>query len=218
MGKVERTLIPKQPGSQYTNEQIMERSKYSDEDRRRAVIEYYIHGTQTKVAEITGIPRRTISDWTQTEWFVEQSQAMEAQTEKKILAKNREIIDASQAQLLDRVENGDFKLVKTKKAIKHDDGSLEASEDYELKRVPMPGRDLNITSGTVQDKRRTQLNLPTSISSSQNSQDQLKAVMDDLLGAAKAYDEKRVNSIKGECIEIGDEAMNQSLQSATKKN
>ena len=114
--------------------------------------------------------------------------------------------------------NGDHKLVKTKKAIKHDDGSLEVSEDYELKRVPMPGRDLNITGGTVQDKRRTQLNLPTSISSSQNSQDQLKAVMDDLLGAAKAYDEKRANSIKGECIEIGDKVADQSPQPATKKN
>ena len=180
-------------------------SKYSDEDRRRVAIEYHIHGTQTKAAEITGIPRRTISDWIKTDWFVEQSNALHVQTEKKILAKNQEIIDASQSQLLDRVENGDHKLVKTKKVIEHDDGSSEVVEDYELKRVPMPGRDLNITSGTVQDKRRTQLNLPTSISSSRNSQDHLKAVMDNLLGAAKVYDEKRVNSIKGECVEIRDE-------------
>ena len=196
----------------------MERSKYSDEDRRRVAIEYHIHGTQTKVAEITGIPRRTISDWIKTEWFVEQSQAMEAQAEKLILAKNRQIIDASQDELLDRVLNGDSKLVKTKKVIEHDDGSSEVVEDYELKRVPMPGRDLNITSGTVQDKRRTQLNLPTSISTSQKSQDQLKAVMDNLLGAAKAYDEKRANSINGECVEIKDEVTDQSPQSALKKN
>ena len=196
----------------------MERSKYSDEDRRRVVIEYHIHGTQTKAAEITGIPRRTISDWTQTEWFVEQSHAMEAQAEQLILAKNRQIIDASQDELLDRVLNWDSKLVKTKKVVGHDDGSSEVVEDYELKRVPMPGRDLNITSGTVQDKRRTQLNLPTSISSNQKSQDQLKAVMDDLLGAAKAYDEKRVDSIKGECTEIEGEVEDQSPQSAPKKN
>jgi len=140
--------------------QVMERSKYSDEDRRRVVIEYHIHGTQTKAAEITGVPRRTISDWIQTEWFEAQSKALHAQTEKKILAKNQTIIDASQDELLDRVLNGDSKLVKTKKVIEHDDGSSEVVEDYELKRVPMPGRDLNITSGTVQDKRRTQLNLP----------------------------------------------------------
>ena len=81
---------------------------------------------------------------------------------------------------------------------------MEMSENHELKRVPMPGRDLNITTGTIQDKRRTQLNLPTSISSNQKSQDQLNAVMDNLLGAAKAYDEKRANSINGECIEIKD--------------
>jgi len=199
-------------------EQIMERSKYSDEDRRRVAIEYHIHGTQTKVAEVTGVPRRTISDWLQTEWFEAQSQAIEAQTEKKILAKNRQIIDASQDELLDRVLNGDSKLVKTKKVIEHDDGSSEVVEDYELKRVPMPGRDLNITSGTVQDKRRTQLNLPTAISSSQSSQDQLKAVMDDLLGAAQAYDEKRANSIKGECTEIEGEVEDQSPQPAPKKH
>jgi len=198
-------------------EPVMERSKYSDEDRRRVAIEYHIHGTQTKVAKITGIPQTTISDWLKTEWFVEQSQAIEAQTEQLILAKNRQIIDASQDELLDRVLNGDSKLVKTKKVIEHDDGSSEVVEDYELKRVPMPGRDLNITSGTVQDKRRTQLNLPTSISTSQNSQDQLKAVMDDLLGAAKAYDEKRVDSINGECTEIMEEVTDQSLQSVPKK-
>jgi len=196
----------------------MERSKYSDETRRRVAIEYHIHGTQTKVAKITGVPRRTISDWIQTEWFEAQSKALHAQTEKKILAKNQTIIDASQDELLDRVLNGDSKLVKTKKVIEHDDGSSEVVEDYELKRVPMPGRDLNITSGTVQDKRRTQLNLPTSISSSQNSQDQLKAVMDDLLGAAKSYDEKRANSINGECIEIEGEVEDQSPQSTIKKN
>jgi len=200
------------------NEQTMERSKYSDEDRRRVAIEYHIHGTQTRVAKITGIPQTTIADWIKTEWFEEQSKAIEAQTEKKIFAKNQKIIDASQDELLDRVLNGDSKLVKTKKVIEHDDGSSEVVEDYELKRVPMPGRDLNITSGTVQDKRRTQLNLPTSISSNQNSKDQLKAVMDDLLSGAKAYDEKRANSINGECTEIKDEVTDQALQSVIKKN
>ncbi|MFB3101059.1 MAG: hypothetical protein ACE1ZM_06410, partial [Gammaproteobacteria bacterium] len=158
---------------------------------------------QTKVAKITGIPQTTIADWIKTEWFAEQSLALDAQIERKILAKNQKIIDASQDELLDRVLNGDSKLVKTKKAVTNDDGSLKVLEDYELKRVPMPGRDLNITSGTVQDKRRTQLNLPTSISSNQRAKDQLKEVMDDLLGAAKQYDEKRANSINGECIEIG---------------
>jgi len=200
------------------NEQTMERSKYSDEDRRRVAIEYHIHGTQTKVSKLTGIPQTTICDWIKTEWFEDLSKEVEAQTEKKIFAKNLKIIDASQDELLDRVLNGDSKLVKTKKVIEHDDGSSEVVEDYELKRVPMPGRDLNITSGTVQDKRRTQLNLPTSISTSQNSQDQLKAVMDDLLGAAKAYDEKRVDSINGECTEIKDELTDQTLQPVIEKN
>ena len=195
----------------------MERSKYSDEDRRRVAIEYHIHGTQTKVSKLTGIPQTTIADWLKTEWFEDLSQSLHDQTEKKIFAKNQKIIDASQNELLDRVLNGDSKLVKTKKVIEQDDGSPAVVEDYELKRVPMPGRDLNITTGTIQDKRRTQLNLPTSISNSKNSQDQLKAVMDDLLGAAKSYDEKRANSINGECTEIEGEVTDQTLHPVTKK-
>jgi len=56
------------------------------------------------------------------------------------------------------------------------------------------------------------------LTSNQKSQDQLKAVMDDLLSGAKAYDEKRANSINGECTEIKDEVTDQSSQSVIKKN
>jgi len=53
--------------------------------------------------------------------------------------------------------------VKTKKAIKRDDGSLEVSEDYELKRVPMGGKELIVGGAVVYDKQRLHRNQPTQI-------------------------------------------------------
>ncbi|MCZ6686989.1 MAG: hypothetical protein O7C69_04730, partial [Gammaproteobacteria bacterium] len=54
-----RTVIPKQPGS-----------KYTDEDRRRAVIEYCVHGVMSKVVKITGIPDTTLAHWkNKSDWW-----------------------------------------------------------------------------------------------------------------------------------------------------
>ena len=74
-------------------------------------------------------------------------------------------------ELADRIENGDQKLLKVKRAIKHDDGSVEISEDYELRAEPMKGRDLAVVTGITQDKARVQMGLATSISSNQDNRD-----------------------------------------------
>ena len=46
-------------------------SKYSDEDRRRAVVEYFVAGNMKLVAERTGIPRTTLNGWKQSDWWDE---------------------------------------------------------------------------------------------------------------------------------------------------
>jgi len=38
-------------------------SKYTDEDRRRVVIEYHIKGNDQAVADATNISRQTINTW-----------------------------------------------------------------------------------------------------------------------------------------------------------
>ncbi len=49
-------------------------SKYTDEDRRRAALEYALTGSLTKVAKRTDIPRKTVSDWkNKSDWWVEVS-------------------------------------------------------------------------------------------------------------------------------------------------
>ena len=44
-------------------------SRYSDEDRRKAVQEYLVCGSLAMVGEATGIPRKTLSDWFRSEWW-----------------------------------------------------------------------------------------------------------------------------------------------------
>jgi len=44
-------------------------SKYSDQQRREAVLEYSVCGSLTKASESTGVSRRTLADWLKSEWW-----------------------------------------------------------------------------------------------------------------------------------------------------
>ncbi len=101
--------------------------------------------------------------------------------------------------LTDRIENGDQKLLKVKRTIKHNDGSVEISEDYELWAEPMKGRDLAVVTGIVQDKARVQMNLPTSI---QGKSPDMRALAEEFKKLSDQMNEKRINSIPGESEEI----------------
>ena len=41
----------------------MQSSKFSDEDRRNAVVHYCVLGNMQRVADATGIPRTTLISW-----------------------------------------------------------------------------------------------------------------------------------------------------------
>ena len=126
-------------------------SKYTDEDRRRAALEYSLTGSLSKVAERMGIPRKTISDWkNKSEWWVEVSAKVRHQKEAKILADNEEIIDKAHREIVDRLDNGDVQLVRTKNGV-------------ELHKVPVKAKDAAVIRGISDDKRRLSLNQPTAI-------------------------------------------------------
>ena len=147
--------IPKQPGSQYTNEQ-----------RFNVIADLFVIGSITKTAERHNMPKQTVHNWARSEWGVELLGQIGTEKGEEFDAHLTKLIDVSFDEAEDRIKNGDFRLVKTKKAIKHDDGSLEVAEDYELKRIPMGGKELVISGATVYDKRQLHRNQPTSISSS----------------------------------------------------
>jgi len=139
-------------------------SKYSNEDRRRAVVEFYVHGLMSKVSESTGIPETTLATWkNKSPWWDEMVAEVRSEKDEEFDAHLTKLIDTSFEEAEDRIKNGDFRLVKTKKAIKHDDGSLEVSEDYELKRIPMGGKELIVGGAVVYDKQRLHRNQPTTI-------------------------------------------------------
>ncbi len=165
-------------------------SKYSDDDRRQAVVEYYVHGVMSKVSEVTGIPETTLATWkNKTDWWDSVVAEVSSEIREQILIQNLNNAMKSGDELADRIENGDQKLLKVKRAIKHDDGSVEMSEDYELRREPMRGRDLAVAGGIVQDKAMRGMGLPTSITAKAEDYQALAQQFKEL---SEKWDEKQV--------------------------
>ena len=105
-------------------------SKYSDEDRRRAVVEYCVKGVMSKVAERTGIPETTLSSWKRQEWWEAECAAVRSQINEQIFAQNLEVALKANEEVMDRLKNGDEVVTK--------DG---------LQRIKMKGRDVAVVGG-----------------------------------------------------------------------
>ena len=160
-------------------------SKYTDEDRRKVVVEYFVTGNMKEVSRRVNIPRTTLNSWKESDWWDEETVKVRHEKGDEFDANLSKLIDSAFGQTQDRVDNGDYRVNK----------------DGELIRVPMSGRDLVITGGTVYDKQRLHRNEATSITSNANSQD---AALKFLEQIADTYREKhrQVNSIEGDCEEI----------------
>ena len=173
--------------------------QYTDEQRINAAVLYAHQGSFSQVSRDTGVPRKTITDWSKLELWDEAVAKARHQISDKILAQNLANAISAGDELSDRIENGDQKLLKVKRTIKHDDGSVEISEDYELRAEPMKGRDLAVVTGITQDKARVQMNLPTSI---QGKSTDMAALANEFRKLSQQWDEKKINSIPGDCEEV----------------
>jgi len=178
MNERTRTVIPRQPGSHYTNEQ-----------RRAVIADYFVTGNITKTAEMNNMPRRTVGTWIKSEWGVELLAEVRHEKGEEFDAHLTKLIDVAFDEAEDRITNGDYRVTK----------------DGKLIRVPMGGKELVISGATVYDKRQLHRNHPTAISSSPASDAQLKAVMDKCF--ALGSEVKQVNSIPGECVEVADQSV-----------
>ena len=84
------------------------RSKYSDDKRRQAVVEYCVNGLMTKVSESTGIPETTLATWkNKTVWWDDLVVSVRSEINDRILANNLEIATKAGERVLDSLENGD---------------------------------------------------------------------------------------------------------------
>ena len=164
-------------------------SKYSDDQRRRAVIEYCVHGVMTRVSELTGIPEQTLATWkNQSEWWDNLVVQARNEINEKILAQNMEIAAKAGELVLDSLENGDEKLIWDK-----------SKEKHVIKRVKPSGKDAAVIGGISQDKARVQLNLPTSITGKPADMEELAKKFAEL---SRTWKEKKVNAIPGDSEEI----------------
>ena len=164
-------------------------SKYTDDVRRRAVIEYCVGGLMTKVSETTGIPETTLAYWkNHADWWDEVVAEVRNEINDKILANNLEIAQRAADRVLDSLENGDEKLVWDKER-----------NEYVIMRVKPTGKDASVMGGISQDKARVQLNMPTSIRGDSSN---MQALADQFRELSRTWNEKKVNSIPGESEEI----------------
>ena len=95
------TIIPKQRGSKYTNEQ-----------RRAVIAEYIVTGNITKTAEMNDMPKQTVSNWVNSDWGVELISQLRTEKGEEIDASFTKLYVSAFEQAQDRVENGDFRLMK----------------------------------------------------------------------------------------------------------
>ena len=157
-------------------------SKYTDEDRRRAVVEYCTNGVMTRVSDTTGIPDTTLAHWkNKSDWWDELVAQVRNEINEQILAQNMEIATKAGERVLDSLENGDEKLVWDK-----------AKNEYVKMRVIPTGKDASVMGGISQDKARVQLNLPTSISGKAEDYQALAKQFKEL---SEQWDEKQANVV-----------------------
>ncbi len=159
------------------------RSKYSDEDRRKVVVEYCIKGNDKAVAVSTGISRQTINTWRlHSDWWDDLIDTVRHETDDQILAQNLQIATKAAENVLDSLENGDEKLVWDK-----------TKNEHVIKRVKPSGKDSMVISGISQDKARVQLNLPTQVHA-QAADVQIKSFIDEFRELSNSFKERRVVS------------------------
>ncbi len=128
------------------SEMVPRGSQYTDEQRRQAAIQYAIDGLLSKIEREQGIPQQTLSDWKQTEWWVEIVSEVRSLKEDELDAKLTKMIDASYDHAMDELEKGNVTYSQA------------------------------VVGGSIAfDKQRTLRNLPTSITASQDNKTMLEA-------------------------------------------
>jgi hypothetical protein len=166
----------------------MSRSQdYSMEDRERAVAAYVVGGTYSKAETLTGINQTTIRKWRERDpsWWEAVEHKIRLEHEQEHRAKIREIVVDGLNELHDRIKHGDIVLDK---------------EGNEVRRK-MPGKDLNIATGTMIDKLRVSLGQATSIASKADTvADKLNALRTAARDAAKEQAKE-----EGKLVEMGRE-------------
>jgi len=160
---------------------------YSLDTKIDVITTYFIDGSVKGTSRKTGVPENTIDYWKRNApWWDSQLGVLRAEKSAEYTARSYKIIEKSQAELLDRIENGDEQILK--------DGSAV--------RKRMSGKDLATVAGITYDKLRIEHNLPNKIT---GNTDQLAQVMNKLLNFRENIEKQAIN---GESVRIDDKPEN----------
>jgi hypothetical protein len=124
----------------------IQKGMFPDEKKVEAAAVYAATGSLQRTEQVTGVPMKQLRSWRATDEFKALLREVWEENNEKIDAKFTEIIEKSLDQVIDRVENGDFRLGK----------------DGEPKRVPISAKDLSLVQAINVDKRQLLRGLPTS--------------------------------------------------------
>lgn len=114
-------------------------SRYTPEEKLRAVMIYVTTGTIKKAAKLAGIPQQTLSDWkNKAVWWDDTVRECRKKKQDELDAMYTNVIHDIVEQVADRVKNGDTKVDKNGNQFK----------------VPMGGKDLAVTMAVTFDKRQ----------------------------------------------------------------
>ena len=149
---------------------------HTDITKIRCAYLYASLGNYSQVARDTSISRKSIMNWAKDSevWAASLLKARQ-EISDELLAQNLAIAMAANVQVMDRVENGDYKITK--------DGTV---------RLPMTGKDLAVVSGIKEDKSRVAQNLATSVSTTSGS---IEAIAETFRQLSQSWKEKQVNVI-----------------------
>lgn len=144
--------------------------QWSIEDRKSAVKVWFSTGSLYESAKQTGIPRRTMQDWVNTVWWVEETDRLILEYRRKFLGKSTGMLDTILDVIKDRMEKGDEVVTK----------------NGELVRRGISARDATWVLGVLFDKKNILMGEPTSISVRKPMKEQL----DDAKRALHEYGEE----------------------------
>jgi hypothetical protein len=188
MNKSDEELVDPQSDKPTTLRRVRQltgKGEWSEVDKIRAVAIYLEVGVLTKVSEMTGVPVETLRNWKIAPWWTEVKGKIMNEHDEEISSRFTKIVKKAQKQVLDRIENGDWIVLK--------DGSS--------KRIPMKGKDAQYILNSAVDKRQLLNDRPTSRTESLTMSDKLKQLGAEFEKFSKA---KQINQEKEKAVEVSE--------------
>jgi hypothetical protein len=128
----------------------IQKGMFPDTKKVEAATIYAVTGSLQRASELSGVPIHTLQSWRREDAFQELLREVWQENNEKIDAKFTEIIEKSLNAILDRLDNGDYKVTPR----------------GDVKRVPISAKELSLVQAINVDKRQLLRGLPTSRSES----------------------------------------------------